>query len=109
MEPPQEEPGALWDARFCASTSAGRAQASPQKKPVEQSRAGDAHWIPLEQLLADADAEQDSRTETDSGGAFVASHEGLTQGQLAQVVGLKAKPDLNGAVGTLLRYETQAG
>merc|ERR1712086_469865 len=81
---------------------------TPATKPARTFNSQDAHWVPLEQLLAEADAEED-RTEDTSTSTFLASQGEFTRGQLVKIVGLKAKPALNGAVGKLLRYETQSG
>eukprot|EP00929_Paragymnodinium_shiwhaense_P050944 TRINITY_DN25647_c0_g1_i1.p2 TRINITY_DN25647_c0_g1~~TRINITY_DN25647_c0_g1_i1.p2 ORF type:complete len:119 (+),score=30.51 TRINITY_DN25647_c0_g1_i1:60-416(+) len=42
-------------------------------------------------------------------GLYEACHEGLRRGQRVEMRGLKAKPELNGAVGELVRFDPQSG
>merc|ERR1711865_436383 len=98
----------LWDTRFCGKTFTDRTEVAPRMQPVRSlGGAEETQWTSLEQLLAEADAEE-SYTEVESTPGFEAKHGDLTRGELAQIVGLKNKVELNGAVGKLLRFETQA-
>eukprot|EP00930_Biecheleria_cincta_P080917 TRINITY_DN69418_c0_g1_i1.p3 TRINITY_DN69418_c0_g1~~TRINITY_DN69418_c0_g1_i1.p3 ORF type:complete len:119 (-),score=22.06 TRINITY_DN69418_c0_g1_i1:7-363(-) len=70
-----------------------------------------AEWTSLTELLKEED-EQASHLHPSAcspEARFSANHDGLSRGQVVQLLGLKGRAELNGACGRLLRFDANAG